>query len=227
MSVLYNPTPLPMTGMYAGLSFQFPPGKKVVIKTHRKRGEIISGEEIAQKLHDDLRQLGLQLLNEEDPQSKEQMDEAGFKALRIFIRAQIKHHNDLNLDLAAEGKATKRVTEDLKKLQKILKEIGDDDDEEGFIGKAELRTVASRGAQNAQALNEQVKQMLLSGDNDGALALIQGKGTNPTTPGEAAEDSQKANDETEFLDVKPSPGHGPGRMPKSVAAARSKARGGG
>lgn len=122
MAKLFNPTSVLLITQYAGVSFAFPPGKVVTIKSVRMGRQMLNPDEIAHKCHGDLANRGLVLVNEDDPATVDEMRQEGMEMLEAFIRLQNRNFNEEQAQRASEGRIKLLVPSDLKDLNKILRE---------------------------------------------------------------------------------------------------------
>ena len=170
MATMWNPTPEPMRGRYAGLLYLFPAGKKVVIKTVKRRGETNYSEDIAKKLYEKLSVKGLILIDEDNPLPMDRYYKISIKALCSWIREQIHTFNEFNQKQAAENLAIKLPGETLRHHQAMLTKL--EGQEEKIISKKELEEISSREEMNAYAALYKIRAALETNDMDAVRAAL-------------------------------------------------------
>lgn len=240
MAKLFNPTPRELRCMYAGVEFIFPPMKSVIIKTVRKPGEVLNPDDIAQACVDNLAAVGLQLINEEDPASQEEMIEAGMEALEGFIRGNLLTFNEANLSNANQGLPKLRVPKDVTELQRLfVKHFGASagDKETTIIGEEVLGKIRTKAKEEHDVVIEKARIAFQAGDFEGLMAALgiskeeaaaklglAPKLANPASgdadggpelPEEEAQASPEAM-ETTLIEPKHSHGHSPGKPPRAA-----------
>jgi len=249
---LHNPTPVNLETMYAGVPFFFPATKTVILKTVRKPNEVLNPEEIAAACFSNLAPRGLVMVNDDDPQSPEEMREQGYSALESFIRENHRTFNELQITLANEGRPKPRVPKDLRDLNKLLhavllkgRESEPDADpgeasETEIISESTYARLKNKSAVEVKGLLERIKTAMSAGKIDEVVAMLESVEEEPkavaTGPAQpvtgGAKDDEDAPEpdseamETSIVDAPHRKGHEPSRafdrQQKEQAARRKK-----
>lgn len=170
MATMWNPTPEPMKGRFAGILYHFPSGKKIVIKTIKRRGETNYSEDIARRLYENLGPKGLILIDEENPLPMNQYERISIKTFCTWIRGQIHAFNEFNQKQAAENLAIKLPSDSLKHHQSLLTKL--EGQEEKIVTKNELEEITSRAEMNAYATLFKIVAAAQTGDMDAVRAAL-------------------------------------------------------
>lgn len=241
MARLFNPTPRDLMGMYAGMPYTIPKGKYVTIKSRRALEGVLHDDEIAAHLMSQLHQIGLCLVNEEEPQSEEEMTLDGLRRFRRFAHQQISDFNGVNMKLAAEGHTVMLVPNNLRILKKQMEDVerrigreADDDGSKDFVSSEQLDIIGSREKANFARTREIALQALRSGNPEGALAALSQNPEDAVTAaggqmsgGAPAEEpagaSAEADPSSEFIDPPVAAVRGGSRIPPGLRKGRPTA----
>lgn len=216
---LLNATPMDMNGQVYGQNFHLPANKITVIKEMVLRGgqEAHGSEDVARKLLEQFAQVGLLLMDEDNPISMEELKKESLKTFVRWARGQMKEFNDLNLKQASEGLATQLPTDEQVALRDMLsgveRAIGSRSKDSDFVSDDHLQNVQSRSIANMMAQMQVVLNAMASGDLEAAkAALAQATGAGATA-------RPAADPSREFVKPTRPPGVRPGRPPRQAQRA--------
>ncbi len=175
---LWNPTPLPLQGFYAGRPYRFPPKQRVTIGNVRvavskDTTETYLAEDIAAKLISDLGPAGLVAIDPENPIPQDQLERVSRASFTAWVQGLIDDFNNLNAAQASENLKIFQVPKHYRELQAMLKELkagGEDDAVGGFIKPEELQAIRERGEISRTEALKRILAAVETGDPEAVMA---------------------------------------------------------